>query len=112
MRQWILAATIALSASPAWALTGAELLQSDDRYARGYLWGARSSYLILVSPDDIPTDDAKRANRLACLQQAKITDGTFHQAVVGYINRNPRALTEDAMGPMIRTLIEMCDGKN
>ncbi|MCM2440672.1 hypothetical protein HGO34_13200 [Agrobacterium vitis] len=109
MRLFFFVVLTALTGTPASALTSAELLQSDQNYARGYLWGALNSYLLLVSPEANGDNEKARASRLKCLQNAKINDRIFHQAVIGYINLNPRALTEDAVGPMIRTLIEICE---
>ena len=109
MRHFLCAILLVIAATPAHAITGAELLRTDERYARGYLWGALTSYLVLVSSNLNSESDAPRARRLKCIQTSNIDDGTFHQAVVAYINRNPTSLAEDAVAPMMRTLIEMCD---
>ncbi|TAV04496.1 hypothetical protein [Rhizobium ruizarguesonis] len=110
MKRLIYATAIAVAlASPAAALTGAQVKQSSPLYGRAYIWGVLEGYLFIGGSDDSVKDQAQQQLRLKCLMDAKITDSTFYEAVMHHIDRTPANLTEHAVGAVLQTLVEMCD---
>jgi hypothetical protein len=100
---------VSLQGPPALAatFTGAEFKQANDNYAMGYLHGVLEAYFgVLLQTEDYK---ALAYRRKQCFLSSKIDLVTFLAAVRNYIDRNPAALTEQAIGPTIRTLIEICD---
>lgn len=88
------------------ALTAAQLLQSDSRFAEGFVWGMANyrSFVAGVGPND--SASARKFSQ--CLYKAGITSGTLRDAALQYIRNHPETLTEAAVGPVLRSLIEIC----
>ncbi|TIQ46748.1 hypothetical protein [Mesorhizobium sp.] len=97
-----LAATVFCSA--AHATTGAELLQYDVVYGRGFVWGIATALTSIASKDQIPVAQYRRD----CFVNGKIDDFSFYAAVTTWIKNHPAELARDAAGPIIAVINEMC----
>lgn len=96
---------LVMSSSSAYALTGAELLQTDRAFAAGYIWGV-VEHLFHVKPD---ADYAKRQAEITeCLMRSKVTSTTFHTVVTTYIQNNPETLQFVAVGVVLQAINEIC----
>lgn len=95
---------VAALSSPAAAFSGAEFLKSERAFASGYAWGALA-YRLSVGNEQ----DRERLGAVAeCFRGAGVDSDTFYYAVRAYLEDNLSALTEPAIGAVLRTSLEMC----
>jgi hypothetical protein len=99
-----LVAAFLLLTSSASAMTGAELLDADERFARGYIFGMAEYRFMVAGPEDV--DLAVAFGQ--CMTNAKVTSKSLYDAVVHYIRSNPVALAENAAGPVVRVFVQIC----
>jgi len=99
-------AGLCLLTSNALAMTGAELLQTDDRFAEGYVFGA-------VEHDVLVNDSvtAQSIKRLKCVADSKATSSSLTQAVRAYIIAHPQQMAMPAISSVIIVINEMCPAK-
>lgn len=94
-----------LATSPAHALTGAELLQTERQFASGYIYGV-FEYVFHVAPDD---DDAARNFEIRnCLMASKVTSDTMYSVVTAYVRAHPETLQYPSVAAVLQVINEMC----
>ncbi|AXA44617.1 Rap1a/Tai family immunity protein [Rhizobium leguminosarum] len=106
MTRLFLAASLLIGASPAFALSGAELQQQDRSFAMGYVQGQIEFWL--STWDDDAEARARKARQTTCINNGQIAPGTFLDTVVAYMSRNPKRLSEPAVAAVLQTLGEIC----
>lgn len=89
------------------AFTGAELVQADKRFSEGFVFGAVSTRLEVLSVDPDRQFEMGR-----CVQQSKILSGAMLDAVTAFISGHPDALPQPATYAVLRTLDAMCPKAN
>ncbi|WP_027062327.1 hypothetical protein [Mesorhizobium loti] len=102
----IVAGVISLTAS-AYAKSGAELLQDNEMFGTGFVWGA-ISYML----DDYELND-DLGNRLTkhrneCLSKAGATPKTMYDSVLGEIRSDPGTLSRSATTAIDTVVYKMC----
>ncbi|RVN89007.1 Rap1a/Tai family immunity protein (plasmid) [Sinorhizobium kummerowiae] len=100
------AAVTAALASPAFALSGAQLQQENRHFAMGYVQGQIEFWLSTY--DDNPNVRARKSRQAVCINNGQITPDTLLDAVISYMSRNPKHLSEPAVSAVLRTLSEIC----
>jgi hypothetical protein len=85
------------------AFTGAELIQVDQNFARGYLLGVVDMRIGVKAPDDVQFDSVRK-----CVVDSKATAATLLKVVSNYLDRNPQELSTPAFGGIINALADMC----
>lgn len=95
--------SLALLPSPAFAMTGAELMASKEPYNLGYVYGVVEMRVIVQH-----SDDPAQARIRDCLNRSKVNVRTIYDLTIEYMKRNPSSVTDNAVGPIINTLAEMC----
>lgn len=88
------------------ALTGAELLQSNKDFARGYVFGVVEGYVLVLEQD--AKAEQRRQKVHDCLGKSSVSAETIFGAVANHIERNPKELAEPSIGAIYRTLNEIC----
>ncbi|MGO6723095.1 Rap1a/Tai family immunity protein [Rhizobium ruizarguesonis] len=92
-------------ASPdgSFAMSGAELIQSNNQFAAGYVLGV-TEYRIGV----VFKEDTARARIHQCVMESKVNSDTLLTVVKEYLNRHPEHLSLPAFGVVMNALAEMC----
>ncbi|TBA43657.1 hypothetical protein ELH62_15325 [Rhizobium ruizarguesonis] len=96
-------ACLACSA-PAFAFTGAELIQGDRSFGVGYVFGV-VEYQTGVLDRDNPNFMKVRN----CVVGAKMNAETLYDVAVQYFHTHPKTMTEPAYGGIIKAIKEMCE---
>lgn len=103
MKPLLCFAAILTTTLPAMAFTGAELVQADRRFGEGFVFGAVSSRLEILS-----VDPARQVEIGNCVSRAKILSGAMLDTVTTFIQSNPDALPQPATYAVLRVLDTMC----
>jgi hypothetical protein len=96
---------IMLVASPANAMTAADLLDAEKRFATGYIFGAVEYQTGVKSNDDF---DVRRQEIRKCLLDGKIMSDTLYVTVTTFIRNHPRTLQNSAVGAILQAVNEIC----
>jgi hypothetical protein len=94
-----------LVASPACAMSAADLLDSDKRFATGYIFGAVEYQTGVKSNDDF---DVRRQEIRKCLLDGKIMSDTLYVTVTTFIRKHPATLQNSAVRAIIESVNEIC----
>ena len=95
-----------LLAAPAAATSGAELLQLDESFVLGYIWGAVESAVLVPSSD--PDSLRLASHQSECLAKAHINARTMKEAVVAHIRKDPSTLTITGAASVTAVIFEIC----
>jgi hypothetical protein len=95
---------VAVSASQAISMTGAELLQTDDNFARGYIFGI-TEYRITV----INQSDAAFYKTRKCIIESKMNSDTMYGMVKSHFLSHPELLPMPAAGGIANAYLKMCE---
>lgn len=90
-------------ASPASAFTGAELLQADRSFSKGFIFGI-GEYKTVVLQSGRNWEKVR-----LCLIESKLDSNGLYDLVESYLRRHPRYLTLPAVGGILQSFAEMCD---
>lgn len=101
---WPTICVLIVTTSTASGFSGAEFLSTNRDFASGYAWGVLE-YRISVG-DEQSFDNMQRVHD--CFKQAAIDSDSFYTAVKAYFSNNLSALTQPAVGGILRASIEMC----
>ncbi|WP_457300032.1 hypothetical protein [Phyllobacterium sp. P5_D12] len=93
--------------SPAWAFSGADLLQNDGVYMQGFVAGSVSAMLTYVDTNN-PMNLEAAQKRRQCLNQGNIEMPTFYSALVSYVKNNPEALTAQIERSIVVVMNQIC----
>lgn len=105
MRATLLTAIgVAVLCAPAYAMTGAELLQTSRGFAEGYIFGAMEYRLTIYSSADRDIQNSDRA----CIARSSINSAGLYEAVMQFLRNNPSSLPEPGVVAVIKTLRAMC----
>jgi len=86
------------------AITGAELLQLDGNYGRGFVWGVATALTSIAGKDEMATARYRRD----CFVNGKVDDRSLYTAVIAWIRNHPAELATEAPGPIISVINEKC----
>ncbi len=92
-------------ASPAYGLTAQELLQTDRKFAIGYIFGA-IEYQIGVTIGR--TLDPRQEKIRNCLIHKKLMSEALYEAVTTFIRNHPDTLPHAAVAAIVQTEKEIC----
>lgn len=108
IRASVLLAALLAGSTPTNALSGAEFLAAERSFASGYAWGALD-YRLSVGSE---ADSALIRAAGDCFRKAGVDSSMFYEAVRAYLDNNLSALTQPAIGAVLRTSLEMCPWEN
>lgn len=86
--------------------SGAQFLSGDRSFAEGYAHGVLESRLSIYQSD--ADDRARQSRERACFLGTGMNSSDFARAVERYIEANPPALAEGALGAVVRTILAIC----
>lgn len=92
--------------SRGFAFTGAELVQSNDDFGRGYVFGVVEGYVRVLQQD--AKAEQRRQNIDECLGHSSVSAETLYRAVANHVQSHPKELAEPAVGAIFRTMDEIC----
>lgn len=101
-----LAVSIWFVATPANAKTGAELLQDNDLYGLGFVWGAVNYMATHYTTNEI--DNRLTSHRAKCFIDSGVTAKTMYDAVIREIQSDPRLLSMNATNALVSVTYKMC----
>ncbi|MDF0695608.1 Rap1a/Tai family immunity protein [Rhizobium sp. MC63] len=97
-----LALCIAIPTS-GFAMSGAELLQSDREFASGYVFGVTEMRIGLVNEND-----PSRERIHKCVIESRANSKTLLEVSREYLKRHPQDLSIPAFGVVMNALVDMC----
>lgn len=94
-----------LVASPANAMTAADLLDADKRFATGYIFGAVEYQIGVTSNDNFAV---RRQEIRKCLLDGKFMADDLYVKVTTFIRNHPGALQYTAIAGILQAVNEIC----
>ncbi|PSH61578.1 hypothetical protein [Phyllobacterium sophorae] len=94
-----------LLSSPAGAMTAAELLDAEKRFATGYIFGAVEYQTGVAFNDDFA---ARRQEIRQCLLSGQFTSDALYVTVTAFIRNHPGTRQNSAVRAIVQAVNEIC----
>ena len=104
MRVWALL-MVSLVAPPVHAMTAADLIGAEQRFATGYIFGA-IEYQIGIPVNDNLADRRKEIRK--CLLDGKFMSDALYAKVTNFIQSHPGTLPKSAVGAILQAVDDLC----
>ncbi|KSV84535.1 hypothetical protein N183_11965 [Sinorhizobium sp. Sb3] len=99
----VVIAYLCAPAVSAFAMTGAELLQTDRQFGIGYVFG-----VVEFKTGVLDRDDPNFYRIRQCVLDAGINSNTLYELVTRYMRNNPDNLPLPAFGGVLKAIDAMC----
>ena len=96
---------LSLVASPVHAMTPADLLAAEKRFATGYIFGAVEYQIGIATKDNFA---ARREEIRKCLLDRKFRSDDLYIKVTTFIRNHPGTLQNSAVGAILQAVDDMC----